>query len=257
MSDHSPDQSDPSRCISVHWSLPVQCVLPRAHRENWHEAWHPETGNRLRYRYSARATEELHHGGWHALNIPGPARLLEQFTVQQCAAGEHADWAVDSEDAHVCPWCELERLRAESERERGESMFWHFEYRAAMDNYRGENWQVGQLRAELATTRTGLEAAAAKVRAVELLQCWTNEDGKRFLFADDVAEAFGITPRTTPVPSLCCGEDGTTADYCGVLNPRQVATCAEPPTHGPDHRDAFGNTWPRRDGDKPLFAKEA
>ncbi|MEU9444602.1 hypothetical protein AB0D42_27725 [Streptomyces sp. NPDC048304] len=68
-----PDLTDKSRCISVHWNLPVQCVLPRSHRENWHEAWHPQTGNRLRYRRSGEyRTEELHHGEWHDLEIPPP-----------------------------------------------------------------------------------------------------------------------------------------------------------------------------------------
>lgn len=37
------------------------------------------------------------------------------------------------------------------------------------------------------------ELAEAKVRAVERLHCWTNEDGKRFVFADDLAVALGIT----------------------------------------------------------------
>lgn len=68
----TPDLSDESRCVSTHWSLPVQCVLPRSHRENWHEAWHPETGNRLRYRYTIRATEQLHHGDWHNVEVPAP-----------------------------------------------------------------------------------------------------------------------------------------------------------------------------------------
>lgn len=72
MSEFTPDLSDESRCISAHWSMPVQCVLPRTHRDNWHEAWHPETGNRLRYRYSTRATEELHHGEWHEVKPPQP-----------------------------------------------------------------------------------------------------------------------------------------------------------------------------------------
>jgi hypothetical protein len=68
------DRSDPNRCLSVHWSLPVQCVLPSSHRENWHEAWHPESGNRLRYRrsYGNFRTEDLHHGEWHDLKIPPP-----------------------------------------------------------------------------------------------------------------------------------------------------------------------------------------
>jgi len=74
MPEIRPDLSDKSRCVSVHWNLPVQCVLPSSHRENWHEAWHPETGNRLRYRRSMGgfASEDLHHGEWHDLQIPPP-----------------------------------------------------------------------------------------------------------------------------------------------------------------------------------------
>ncbi|MGW0579806.1 hypothetical protein ACWD25_28440 [Streptomyces sp. NPDC002920] len=73
MPEIKPDLSDESRCVSVHWNLPVQCVLPRSHRENWHEAWHPQTGNRLRYRRSMGAcvTEEL-NDGWRDLQIPPP-----------------------------------------------------------------------------------------------------------------------------------------------------------------------------------------
>ncbi|MEU3826514.1 hypothetical protein AB0F36_14515 [Streptomyces sp. NPDC029080] len=68
-----PDLNDETRCVSVHWNLPLQCVLPRSHRENWHEAWHPQTGNRLRYRRSGDyRTEDLHHGEWHHLEIPPP-----------------------------------------------------------------------------------------------------------------------------------------------------------------------------------------
>ena len=36
----------------------------------------------------------------------------EMLAPQQCAAGKHADWLVDSEYAHACPWCEIEKLRA-------------------------------------------------------------------------------------------------------------------------------------------------
>ena len=74
MPEIRPDMSDENRCISVHWNLPVQCVLPSSHRENWHEAWHPQNGNRIRYRRSFGnfATEDLHHGAWHDLEIPPP-----------------------------------------------------------------------------------------------------------------------------------------------------------------------------------------
>lgn len=72
MSAITPDRSDESRCTSVHWSLPVQCVLPRAHLANWHEAWHPKSGNRMRYRHTIGATEQLHNGTWTSLEIPPP-----------------------------------------------------------------------------------------------------------------------------------------------------------------------------------------
>lgn len=72
MPEIKPDHSDSTRCISVHWNLPVQCVLPAGHRQNWHEAWHPQTGNRMRYRRTVHRTEELHHGEWHDLKIPPP-----------------------------------------------------------------------------------------------------------------------------------------------------------------------------------------
>jgi hypothetical protein len=77
MPEIAPDLKDESRCVSVHWTLPVQCVLPRGHRENWHEAWHPQTGNRLRYQRSmgGYCTEDLHHGEWHDLEIPPPGGL--------------------------------------------------------------------------------------------------------------------------------------------------------------------------------------
>lgn len=72
MSTDTPDGSDPTRCLSVHWALPVQCVLAATHRENWHEARHPQTGTRIRYRWPITATEELRDGAWHPLAIPKP-----------------------------------------------------------------------------------------------------------------------------------------------------------------------------------------
>jgi uncharacterized small protein (DUF1192 family) len=40
----------------------------------------------------------------------------EMLTHQSCGHGKHADWWVDSEHNHLCPWCEIERLKAERER---------------------------------------------------------------------------------------------------------------------------------------------
>lgn len=70
MAKIQPDLSDPQRCISVHWNLPVQCELAPSHRENWHETTHPGTGNRLRYRYPGRLAEELRDGEWRPIAAP-------------------------------------------------------------------------------------------------------------------------------------------------------------------------------------------
>lgn len=43
----------------------------------------------------------------------------EPLNPQQCPAGKHADWLVDSEYTHACPWCriaELERPAVEAKR---------------------------------------------------------------------------------------------------------------------------------------------
>ncbi|MET9142411.1 hypothetical protein [Streptomyces sp. NPDC004042] len=48
--------------------------------------------------------------------LPEPADRaagFEEMSPQQCPARKHADWAVDSEQIHSCPWCEVERLRAD------------------------------------------------------------------------------------------------------------------------------------------------
>lgn len=36
---------------------------------------------------------------------------VEMLAPQQCPAGLHADWLVDSEYAHACPWCQIDKLR--------------------------------------------------------------------------------------------------------------------------------------------------
>jgi hypothetical protein len=93
MPEIKPDTSDESRCISVHWSLPVQCVLSRAHRENCHEAWDAETGNRLRYRrsYDIYRTEELRNDEWAVLFIQPPPAFGSGLAARQLA--RISEWA--------------------------------------------------------------------------------------------------------------------------------------------------------------------
>lgn len=49
-----------AHCPSTHYSLASSCALPPGHREIWHETFHPETGQRLRYRraFGIRHTQE-------------------------------------------------------------------------------------------------------------------------------------------------------------------------------------------------------
>ena len=52
---------------------------------------------------------------------------------------------------------------------------------------------VGQYAgASVASLRSRAETAETKVGAVERVHVWTNEDGKQFLFAEDVREALGL-----------------------------------------------------------------
>lgn len=118
MPEITPDLSDKGRCISVHWTLPVQCVLPRSHRENWHETWDPETGNRLRYRYGIYRTEELRNDEWAALFIPPPVTdsdvvaekefpgelLNARVQFWMCINPEHEFVTWDG-DVATCPDC--------------------------------------------------------------------------------------------------------------------------------------------------------
>ncbi|MFH8483660.1 hypothetical protein [Streptomyces sp. NPDC018055] len=36
----------------------------------------------------------------------------EVMNPQQCPAGKHADWLIDSEHTHACPWCRIEQMEA-------------------------------------------------------------------------------------------------------------------------------------------------
>lgn len=40
-------------------------------------------------------------------------KWAEILTEQGCAEGRHTEWYADTENLHTCPWCEIERQRAE------------------------------------------------------------------------------------------------------------------------------------------------
>jgi hypothetical protein len=49
--------------------------------------------------------------------LAGARKELDEYEVmtsQQCRAGKHADWLVDSEYTHACPWCRIAEVRTEA-----------------------------------------------------------------------------------------------------------------------------------------------
>jgi hypothetical protein len=58
--------------------------------------------------------------------------------------------------------------------------------REALASYQSESAQYDRDHERLSAE---LKQARAKVRAVEQAHCWTNEDGKRFVFAEDLLAA--------------------------------------------------------------------
>lgn len=51
--------------------------------------------------------------------------------------------------------------------------------------------KLARFNREVKTLTARAETAEAKVRRAETVKCWTNEDGKRFVFAEDLAVALG------------------------------------------------------------------
>lgn len=165
MPEIKPDLSEWSRCISVHWSLPVQCVLSCTHRENWHEAWHPKTGNRIRYRrsFGTFRTEELIGDDWVDLEIPPPGKI--------CGEPHNSTPGV---------FCQ-----------KPQPGWWH----RALVNGCQYTWNTvkqestpDQVAKDLSRLREVAAEAEAKLQAIKQLRTWKNEDGKWFVFADDLHE---------------------------------------------------------------------
>lgn len=113
-------------------------------------------------------------------------REVERLTAEGVAASERRDYykarCEQMERDHAETVAELERLRAElaeTQRSKDEVGFWLDE---TIESRRKE--------------RERAQRAEAKVHAVQTVRLWKNEDGKRFLFADDVYAALrgGETP---------------------------------------------------------------
>lgn len=89
---------------------------------------------------------------------------LDDMTPQTCPAGAHPDWAVDSEDSHTCPWCEVADL---SDQLAGA--------RRTVDEQQDE---IQQLRAARPTRAQVLNDAADRIaaRAAQMGAVWLRAD---------------------------------------------------------------------------------
>ncbi len=95
--------------------------------------------------------------------------------------------------------------------------------RAELERTTDPDWRphatVGQLLAEVDRLRAALadghydsaciaveerDELRSKVRAIEAIRVWRNEDGRGFLFADDVRQALGLIAAPHNIPGADC-----------------------------------------------------
>lgn len=84
------------------WENALDLITPMAEVEKLREELERQTALAEQ---GARANQELKR-------LRAELAEYEVMNPQQCPAGKHADWLVDSEHTHACPWCEIEKLRA-------------------------------------------------------------------------------------------------------------------------------------------------
>jgi hypothetical protein len=134
----------------------------------------------------------------------------ERLTDQGCQAGKHPTWLIDSEYHHACPWCESERVRAERDR-------YHWAWHNARERAASERADVAfvetqrdTLKEQLLTAQGDVASEALRTNKAEaerdelkkrvavldgrlndaaMTRVWTNENGKKFVFLEDIAPA--------------------------------------------------------------------
>jgi len=130
---------------------------------------------------------------------PGESTLTSDahdlLTPQRCENGVHADWAVDSEEDHACPWCEANRLRARVAAQE-----------AALHDALVQVVATGKLRTErdlaqarIANLETAARSAAVLLRSAAALSDAgrSSHPGALRLAATCLDEATGTTPDPT------------------------------------------------------------
>lgn len=75
-------------------------------------------------------------------------------------------------------------------------------FRANHDLHAPRLLEIAQaLRAELDRLRAELATASGQLRAIALVRVWRNEDGREFMFADDIRTALGVPTRAVSAPT--------------------------------------------------------
>ena len=109
---------------------------------------------------------------------PLTGEQLDDMTPQVCPAGVHPDWAVDSEDSHTCPWCQVADLsdqlagaRRTVDEQQDEIQQLRSALRGAADQVAEQDAEIAGLRIDLAArpSRADVLRAAADGVALEMV----------------------------------------------------------------------------------------
>lgn len=97
---HHQDPATASRALRIHSAEALRNAAEVIVAENDRKLWATKPGEHW-------AADVLRRMADAAAAVPVPDETAGRMSPQQCAKGIHADWAVDSELEHTCPWCEL------------------------------------------------------------------------------------------------------------------------------------------------------
>lgn len=104
------------RAAQVIASMGAEIRTLTAERNRYRNAWHNARARAADGWADAKLAEarvgDLEAGRRADHDRIAELEPYERLNPQQCPAGKHADWLVDSEYAHACPWCRIEQLAA-------------------------------------------------------------------------------------------------------------------------------------------------
>lgn len=149
---------------------------------------------------------------------------FEMLAPQQCPAGKHADWLVDSEYAHACPWCQVEGLRAELAAARGQAIAWAAEAVDEKLTAEPDHNRASALYELLLHLRGELPCTCARSGGLHSKGCRRCVPGHEQISRQNqlaVYRAAAVAPKTA--------SEATSAPLCPV-QPSSVSESAQSPT---------------------------